>query len=206
MKIYKNYKDYPIEKWRWPNFSPAEMASKGDGELGIDEAAMDKLQALRDVLGKPLIINSAYRSAAHNRKVNGAPASEHLKGRAFDVSMVNQNPDMFEQAARHVGFTGFGFYPEANNNFIHIDTGPPRKWGTRFKIGPTGRPEEPKPDTAGAKATGIAGAGAVIAVAADHLPIANTILSNLAPIAQAIAVGAIVLALVWFFWRNSRDR
>ena len=41
--IYRHWKDFPTSKWRWPNFSPQEMASKGEGELLIDEQAMDKL-------------------------------------------------------------------------------------------------------------------------------------------------------------------
>ena len=46
-------------KVQWPNFSPAEIACRGTGKLLINEAALDMLQALRDRLGKPLIVRSA---------------------------------------------------------------------------------------------------------------------------------------------------
>lgn len=67
-KIYASWRDFPLGDWRWSNFSPEEVASKGEGELLIDPDSMDKLQALRAALGKPLLITSAYRSAAHNAR------------------------------------------------------------------------------------------------------------------------------------------
>lgn len=125
-KLYASWRDFPMAEWRWPNFSPQEMASKGEGELLIDEPSMDKLQALRILLGKPMLITSAYRSAAHNKRVGGAARSQHRLGKAFDIRMENQNPAEFERAAKSVGFTGFGHYPKSG--FMHIDTGPARRW------------------------------------------------------------------------------
>ena len=69
----------------WPNFSPAEIACRGTGKLLVNEPALDKLQALRDRLGKPLIVRSACRSPEHNRVVGGAKASKYLEGIAFDI-------------------------------------------------------------------------------------------------------------------------
>jgi hypothetical protein len=130
MTHYAHWRDVPAGAWRWPNFSPAEIACRGTGELLVNEAALDKLQALRDRLGKPLIVRSAYRSPAHNRAVGGAKASKHLDGVAFDIAMANHDPVAFEAAARSVGFRGFGFYPRSG--FIHVDLGPARVWGERF--------------------------------------------------------------------------
>ena len=65
--FYRTWRDVPERTWRWPNFSPAEIACRGTGKLPVDETALDKLQALRDRLGKPLIVRSAYRSPEHNR-------------------------------------------------------------------------------------------------------------------------------------------
>lgn len=149
-KVFKNWSLFPMSDWRWPSFSPQEMASRGDGELMIDAVAMDRLQALRTRLGKPLIINSAYRSEAHNRRVGGAKNSQHRLARAFDVRMDNHNPRAFERAARECGFTGFGHYPKSG--FMHIDIGPARRWndGAWFPIDPGATPSfqaEPKPAT-----------------------------------------------------------
>lgn len=140
MTVYKSWKDFPKDKWRWSSFSPREMASKREGELMVDEGAMDKLQALRNKLGRPLLVTSAYRSKAHNAAVGGAQNSLHLAGRAFDIRMDNHDPGEFETAARAVGFTGFGYYPK--QGFMHIDTGRARVWGTPFAKTETDLPIE----------------------------------------------------------------
>lgn len=138
--LYRSWRDFPLAEWRWPSFSPEELACRGTGMLMIDEPSLDKLQALRNLLGVPMIVQSAYRSPEHNQRVGGAKGSQHLKARAYDVSMANHEPEAFEQAARAVGFTGFGFY--VKQNFMHIDTGPAREWGKRFPPRPVARRKE----------------------------------------------------------------
>jgi zinc D-Ala-D-Ala carboxypeptidase len=140
---FAHWRDVPASLWRWPNFSPAEIACRGTGALRINEDALDRLQALRDRLGKPLIVRSAYRSPTHNRAVGGLPRSKHMDGGAFDIAMVNHDPAEFEAAAREAGFLGFGFYPRSG--FIHIDLGPARVWGERFPVRPTAFAEETAP-------------------------------------------------------------
>lgn len=169
--VYRSWRDFPTGEWRWPSFSPQEMASKREGELLIDPASMDKLQALRNTLGKPFLITSAYRSEAHNKAVGGAKKSQHRLGKAFDVRMENHDPGKFEIAARAAGFTGFGHYPKSG--FMHIDTGPARRWndGSWFKSEPVATPgfqavSEPKAETLKDIATKpevLMGAGSVLA-------------------------------------------
>jgi zinc D-Ala-D-Ala carboxypeptidase len=140
---YTHWRDVPESAWRWKNFSPAEIACRGTGQLKLHTEAMDKLQALRDQLGKPLIIRSAYRSPEHNRAVGGATRSKHMEGAAFDIAMTNHDPAAFEAAAREVGFLGFGFYPRSG--FMHVDLGPARQWGERFPVRATAFAEETPP-------------------------------------------------------------
>ena len=116
---YTHWRDVPESAWRWKNFSPAEIACRGSRSLRINEEALDKLQALRDRLAKPLIVRSAYRSPAHTQAIGGAPRSRHLDGAAFDIAMTNHDPVAFEEAARAVGFKGLGLYPES----IRVDQG-----------------------------------------------------------------------------------
>lgn len=168
---FKHWTEFPKSKWRWKSFSPQELASRREGELMITEDSMDKLQALRDLLGAPMIVNSGYRSAAHNAAVGGAKNSYHMKAEAFDINMSNHDPHEFEAAARKVGFTGFGYYPK--NGFMHIDTGPVRTWGTPFpdnrKTTPTPKfpkerplvPESPKQDSILGAVTVVAGSGVI---------------------------------------------
>jgi hypothetical protein len=205
---YAHFSQVPPSEWRWPSFSPREIASKGEGEILIDEQALDKLQVLRDHLGKPLVLTSAYRSPAHNKRVGGAKNSRHMQGDAFDVRMENHDPHEFEAAARAVGFTGFGYYPKSG--FMHVDTGPARSWGTPWPITATSwpteaarQPEKLSEDRETQAAAGVGVAGAV-AVAAEHLPIAGSILGGLAPTAQLVAVVVAAVLIGFLLWKRSR--
>ena len=176
---YKHWRDVPERSWRWKNFSPAEIACRGSGSLRINEEALDKLQALRDRLGKPLIVRSAYRSPAHNRAVGGAPRSKHMDGTAFDIAMANHDPVAFEAAARAVGFLGFGYYPRSG--FMHIDLGPARQWGERFPVRATAFALETAPvrevlaDSRTMKGSGAAG---VATLGAAGVEVAQNVLAE----------------------------
>ncbi len=121
----------PAPLWRWPNFKPAELASRGDGSLVLIEEALDALQALRDLLGRPLVVNSAYRDPIYNARIGGAPLSRHKMGDAFDLALSGHDRHTLRQAAAEIGFTGFGHY----QTFLHVDLGRRRDWwgGERSK-------------------------------------------------------------------------
>lgn len=159
--VFAHWSEFPADLWRWHNFTPQEMACKGDGSLLIHGPSMDLLQRLRNRVAAPMVIHSAFRTRDYNARVGGAAGSMHLAARAYDVSMHGHDPHEFEAMARDVGFTGFGFYPEANHWFIHVDTGPARWWGTPFPFGeddPSPAPAfvakpRPAPDQDAAKET-----------------------------------------------------
>lgn len=132
IRTFRHFRDMPATLWPWQNFSPAEIACRGTGQLKLHPEAMDKLQALRDRLGRPLIIRFAFRSPGHNRAVVGAKASKQIVGTAFNIAMSNHDPVEFEAAAREVGFLGFGTYPRSG--FMRIDLGPTRSWGAPFTV------------------------------------------------------------------------
>lgn len=196
-KLYKSWRDYPMSKWHWPDFSPQEMACRGTGKLMIEPAAMDKLQALRTKLGKPMIVNSAYRSPEHNRNVGGAKNSMHMKGIAFDVRMDNHDPATYIAAARAVGFQAIGTYPR--QNFVHVDDrGYPASWGSAFPkraATPSFAPEEPRPQTNPVKDPQAQGIVAGIGGVATASPAILSGISGLAPVAQYIAMGGIAVAV-----------
>lgn len=202
-KLYRNWRDFPLAEWRWPNFSPQEMASKGEGELLIDPVSMDKLQALRTALGKPMLITSAYRSAAHNKRVGGATHSQHRLGKAFDVRMENQDPAAFERAARAAGFTGFGHYPKSG--FMHIDTGPARRWndGSDFpsasqsKAAPTPAfQQEPKRESI----TDIVSKPEVLMGAGSVLTGAGAVSQGSGPVQFALGVALVLIVCAFIAW------
>jgi len=220
--FFKHWHDVPEGAWRWPDFSPAEIACRGTGKLLVNEPALDKLQALRDRLGKPLIVRSAYRSPEHNRAVGGAKRSKHMAGAAFDIAMTNHDPHVFEEAARAVGFLGFGFYREPRNNFMHVDLGPKRTWGSRWPVlTPVFTPEPPaqKPlaksrTMKGSGAAGVATVGAAgVEVIRDAAVETQAAVQPLIPyldtlrwlfIAAALAGIAVTIYARWDDWRRGR--
>jgi hypothetical protein len=203
---FAHYSKVPPTQWPWQSFSPQEIACKGTGKLVVDTEAMDKLQALRANLGKPLILTSAYRSPEHNRKVGGAKASKHMEGIAFDVRMENHDPQAFEAAARAVGFTGFGYY--VKSGFMHVDTAAPRSWGKPWPRTATAWPvEQPRPPetlSEDTDAQAVAGAGIAggFAVAAEHLPMASSLLGGLVPTAQVVAIVVAAALLGYLLYKR----
>jgi hypothetical protein len=201
---YAHFRDVPDSDWRWPSFSPAEIASRGEGAIKINAQAMDKLQSLRNRLGKPLIVRSAYRSPAHNKAVGGAKHSKHMEGTAFDIAMSNHDPVAFEAAARAVGFLGFGYYPRSD--FMHIDLGPARSWGDPFP--PRATPFVPEVAPArevladsrtlkGGGAAGVATVGAAgVEVAQEVLAETQSAILPLVPYLDTLRWVFIALALI----------
>ncbi len=89
----------------------------GSGK-NMNEEFLYMLDAARKIYGKPMRVNSGYRTEEHNKKVGGVSSSSHLKGLAADISCKNSN-ERFEmlQAFIKAGFKRIG----VANSFIHID-------------------------------------------------------------------------------------
>ncbi|WP_354504833.1 D-Ala-D-Ala carboxypeptidase family metallohydrolase [Limibacillus sp. MBR-115] len=119
----------PIE-WRWPHFSPRELAERsskweeGRSPLRIDENFLDHLEALRMAFGRPLIVTSGYRSPEHNKRVSSTGNSgPHTTGRAVDVHIYGSAAfDLLDASLAH-GFTGIGLQQKGpvSSRFIHLD-------------------------------------------------------------------------------------
>lgn len=54
--------------------------------------AVDILQPLRDAVGVPVNVTSAYRSPRVNRAVGGARTSQHVLGEAADIVVAGMSP------------------------------------------------------------------------------------------------------------------
>lgn len=101
------------------NFKVKEFACKdGSDEIKIDDELVEKLQIMRSYFGSPIIINSGYRTNAHNTKVGGSKNSQHLLGKAADIVVKGVTPSRVAAFARKIGFRGVGEY----NGFTHVDT------------------------------------------------------------------------------------
>lgn len=108
-----------------PNFLLSEFACHEGQEVKLDPDLVRKLQALRDKLGRPIIINSGYRTPEYNKKVGGSPNSQHMLGKAADIRVPGMTPEQVAKAAEAVGFNGIGLY----NTFTHVDV---RGWRARW--------------------------------------------------------------------------
>lgn len=104
------------------NFKIREFRCKdGSDEIKIDvDFVRDKLQKIRDWAGAPIIINSAYRTDAYNKKVGGAPNSYHKRGQAFDIQVQGKTLDEVCRFAESIGVLGIIRYPA--HGFVHIDS------------------------------------------------------------------------------------
>ena len=104
------------------NFTVKEFACKdGSDKVLIDTALVDVLQKIRDYFGKPVIINSAYRSPEHNKRVGGSAGSYHVKGMAADIQISGVSAVELAYYAQTIT-NGVGVYYYRNTNFLHVDT------------------------------------------------------------------------------------
>ena len=79
------------------------------------------LESLRTRLGGvPLHVNSGYRCPAYNERIGGAKESQHMLGKAADLSGKTVSPAKIAQAAEYIGAVkkgGIGRY----KYFTHVD-------------------------------------------------------------------------------------
>lgn len=113
------------------NFTLDEFLCRccGNGEGLIHPNLVIGLQMLRDLVKRPIIINSAYRCPKHNAEIGGVPNSYHTQGMAADIYVIGLTPyELAGQAARVPMFLngGIGIYPK--RGFVHVDVGHKRRW------------------------------------------------------------------------------
>ena len=115
-------------------FASPDGAESPFGEQVVSPKLLDLLNKLRDEYGKPLVVNSGYRSAEHNAKVGVVPNSQHVLGLAADIRPLSENmadlPKLQRMAHKLNSIGGVGYY----NTFVHIDVrGKIARWDNRTK-------------------------------------------------------------------------
>ena len=105
-------------------FKPSEFDSKdvpGSGFLGMDHRFVEALDVLRAAWGKPIGINSGFRTKTRNALVGGKPNSAHLRGLAADCKTNGiQETIRFALFAASNGFTRIGV--DLKGHYVHLDT------------------------------------------------------------------------------------
>ena len=102
------------------NFSETELTCRCGCGLTVKDEAIIALQNLRQLVGKPLVIKSSARCAAHNMAEGGSSGSMHVQGTAFDIQCHDSK--LRAEITKHAlacGFNGIGKY--LNKNIVHVD-------------------------------------------------------------------------------------
>ncbi|HAQ21112.1 MAG TPA: peptidase M15 [Prolixibacteraceae bacterium] len=94
------------------NFTLAELTvtstmlpnRPNDAQLdALKQLAKNVLQPLRSLYGRPIDVNSGFRSVSVNISVGGAKNSQHCKGEAADLS-CDENALLFNLVRNHLDF------------------------------------------------------------------------------------------------------
>ena len=115
---YKN----SAEKRLSPHFRVREFHSKHDPSdiVKVDERLLTLLENIRNHVGKPVHLNSGYRSPEYNATLkNASPRSQHCNGKAADIWVEGVTPKQIADIAEcYLGSSGgIGIY----KTFTHVD-------------------------------------------------------------------------------------
>lgn len=102
------------------NFKVREFAcNDGSDPVFISPELVEVLQKIREHFGKPVVLNSGFRTASYNKKVGGATYSQHQYGTAADIRISGVSPKKIAEYAETLlpGKGGIGIY----STFVHVD-------------------------------------------------------------------------------------
>jgi uncharacterized protein YcbK (DUF882 family) len=102
------------------HFDSEEFKCRDGSEHTMNPKLIKGLEQLRILAGKPIHINSGYRSLAYNKKIGGAKNSQHCKGNAADIVIEGYTPKQVALLAEKIAVFakgGIGTYP----TFTHVD-------------------------------------------------------------------------------------
>lgn len=100
------------------NFKTSEYMQAYKGRYAIySPYVTDKIQQLRDRLGKAVKVNSAYRGPAYNKKIGGATWSRHMYGDAIDFAVSGVSPQSLKKYCEDLGASFIQVYV----SHIHCD-------------------------------------------------------------------------------------
>jgi len=111
-----------------PHFSREEFKCKCQNNCGfntVDTELIQVAELIRSKIG-PFTPNSACRCPTYNKKIGGAPTSQHTQGKAIDKPTNKPNKLYLYLNELFPNKYGIGVY----DNFLHIDVRDNRaRWG-----------------------------------------------------------------------------
>lgn len=103
------------------HFKVKEFACKdGSQVVFIDSYLVSILDILRNKIGKPVIINSGYRTPTRNDAVGGAKYSYHMRGMAADIRVNGMSAKQIANELNTIVPNECGII--VYNTWVHIDT------------------------------------------------------------------------------------
>lgn len=97
----------------------ADGSGKGTGAR-MQRSTLEMLDRAREIAGVPFVINSGFRTEAHNRAIGGSRNSSHMRGYAADIRTTPLTQELIISALRAAGFQRIGIY----RTFVHADNDP----------------------------------------------------------------------------------
>ncbi len=103
------------------SFNLKEFHCRHCQQVKLDSELLNKLQELRTLLNRAIVITSGFRCEEHNTAVGGAPGSLHMQGKAADIAIrpTGLTASKLLEKCNEIGFTGIGVYAE--QGFVHVD-------------------------------------------------------------------------------------
>ena len=121
-----------------PNFSEQELSCNSGADCPYPDRLRHlawTLQTIRDAYGKPIRVNSGYRSPEHNAKIGGVRNSQHVQALAADLTpTTGETKDLDRLIAVVSGLAATGKIPNGGigtyKTFVHYDMRPngPARW------------------------------------------------------------------------------
>jgi len=109
-------------------FTEKELCCKHCGQCEVTQALCDALDAFRETVNKPVLVDDAYRCPEHNKAVGGVPNSQHVLGTAADIRVEGLSAtDLYHVALEVPAIHGIG--RDDHENYLHVDVREhPAKW------------------------------------------------------------------------------
>lgn len=113
------------------HFAPDEFLCKCgrsacDARTSINPALLDRLNHLRELVNRPLVITSGLRCAVWNVQEGGVKDSEHLVGDAVDVRCAGST-ERYEILSH--AFAAWFARVGIGKTFVHLDVSPTKASG-----------------------------------------------------------------------------
>ena len=130
-----NIGDYDEENML-PGAAPDEYIDWATGvDRRVDPELMKVVREVAKKFGRKLTVTSGYRDPGRNRKAGGSQRSQHMLGKAVDISgrgMSNADKLELIEIASREGIRGIGIYDASGSIHFDMRNGPRSGWGGDF--------------------------------------------------------------------------